>query len=92
MCTCVSPSVVVLFINSICHNIDQSIFSMFCIWAAAKCPMGKFSYDGMEPCRPCPKGFYQDKEGMKECTQCSEKTTTLEEASFSGDNCTVDGG
>ena len=90
MCTCVSP-VVVLFINSICYNVNQRIFAMFCIRAAATCPVGKFSYDGMEPCHPCPKGFYQDKEGMKECTQCSG-TTTLEEASFSKDNCTVDGG
>ena len=90
MCTCVSPSVVALFISNCC-NINQSIFAMFCIRAAAKCPVGKFSYDGREPCRPCPKGFYQDSEGMQKCLQCSEDTT-LQEASISSDNCTVQGG
>ncbi|KAI0210194.1 hypothetical protein LSAT2_005067 [Lamellibrachia satsuma] len=52
------------------------------------CAAGNFSYDGREPCRPCPIGFYQDQEGQKNCMACATNTTA-QEASISTDNCTA---
>ena len=55
----------------------------------AKCAMGSFSYDGWEPCRPCPKGFYQGLLGQTACTVCTGNTTTPKNMSISSDNCTA---
>ncbi|KAI0233875.1 hypothetical protein LSAT2_015885 [Lamellibrachia satsuma] len=54
----------------------------------AECAPGNFSYDGREPCRPCPTGYYQDQEGQTDCTACSGNSTA-QEGSTSSDNCTA---
>jgi len=56
----------------------------------AECPVGHFSYDGHEPCRPCPRGFFQSTTGEKTCEPCSAKTTA-EEGSDNTDKCTEKG-
>ena len=56
----------------------------------AECAPGHFSYDGHEPCRPCPRGYYQDQPGQTDCTACSGQTTA-QDGSTSTDNCTETG-
>ena len=45
------------------------LLQCFVLWLQTECQVGKFSYNDREPCRPCPKGFYQDTEGEQSCTQ-----------------------
>ena len=54
----------------------------------AECVPGNFSYDGREPCRPCPRGYYQHESGQTNCTACSGNSTA-QEGSTSSDNCTA---
>ncbi|XP_064476715.1 sushi, von Willebrand factor type A, EGF and pentraxin domain-containing protein 1-like [Ornithodoros turicata] len=36
----------------------------------ALCPAGRVSKTGFEPCLPCPKGFFQPREGQSTCYKC----------------------
>ena len=56
----------------------------------AECPVGNFSYDGHEPCRPCPRGFYQTTTRQTTCTQCTD-TTTADEGSDNKNKCSETG-
>ena len=56
----------------------------------AECSPGHFSYDGHEPCRPCPRGYYQVKSGQRDCTACPGHQTA-QEGSSSPDHCTGTG-
>ena len=39
----------------------------------AKCAPGKTSETGLEPCFPCPKGYFQPDEGTQNCFKCPNK-------------------
>ena len=54
---------------------------------AAECAAGHFSYDGHEPCRPCPRGYYQHQSGQTDCIACSSRKTTAQEGSTRSDRC-----
>ena len=41
-----------------------------------KCAPGTFSANGVEPCKPCEKGFYQPEEGKLSCFPCKGKKST----------------
>ena len=41
----------------------------------------------MEPCFPCPRGYFQERNGSDHCFKCPFKTTTLYPASDSFGNC-----
>ena len=67
-----------------------------------ECPPGKTSETGLEPCFPCPKGYFQPESGTEHCFKCPNKvaltpvsesyfffsqTTTIFQASFSIEDC-----
>ncbi|OUC49884.1 putative GCC2 and GCC3 [Trichinella nativa] len=56
---------------------------------ATPCLPGHYSSTGMEPCLPCPYGFYQSESGRLACTACGEKLTTYDFGSTSFSNCSV---
>uniref|UniRef100_A0A4D5RGI3 Putative tyrosine kinase eph ephrin receptor family n=1 Tax=Ixodes scapularis TaxID=6945 RepID=A0A4D5RGI3_IXOSC len=51
------------------------------------CQPGSYSKNGLEPCQPCPRGFYQTTQGQKTCQECRVPTTTLQEGSKSSFDC-----
>ena len=42
---------------------------------------------GLEPCYPCPRGYFQDQSGMNHCYKCPNKTTTAFHSSSSIEDC-----
>lgn len=40
------------------------------------CPPGEVSRIGLQPCFPCPDGFYQPHKGEKSCFRCPENSKT----------------
>ncbi|KAK3690739.1 hypothetical protein RRG08_061177 [Elysia crispata] len=54
------------------------------------CEAGYYSRDGLEPCTPCPRGFYQSGRQSTTCAECSSDFTTSSVASTSSTEC-VDG-
>ncbi|KRX99975.1 Signal peptide, CUB and EGF-like domain-containing protein 2 [Trichinella pseudospiralis] len=56
---------------------------------AAPCLPGHYSSTGLEPCLPCPYGYYQSESGRLACTACGEKLTTYDFGSTSFSNCSV---
>ena len=53
----------------------------------AYCPPGKTSETGLEPCFPCPKGYFQDQTAANHCYKCPNKTTTAFHSSSSITDC-----
>ncbi|CAN8032735.1 unnamed protein product, partial [Ixodes persulcatus] len=53
------------------------------------CQPGSYSETGLEPCQPCPRGFYQTTQGQKTCQECRVPTTTLQKGSKSSFDCIV---
>ena len=47
-----------------------------------KCEVGNVSENGLEPCFPCPYGYYQNSVGQSSCFKCKTptSTTTIPEA------------
>ena len=41
-----------------------------------KCAPGTYSSNGVEPCKPCPKGTYQAIEGKLSCIPCQGTRST----------------
>ncbi|GFO29946.1 fibropellin-1, partial [Plakobranchus ocellatus] len=54
------------------------------------CEAGYYSKDGLEPCTPCPRGFYQSSVQSTTCSECNSDSTTNNIASTSFSDC-VDG-
>ena len=52
-----------------------------------ECLPGTISETGMEPCFPCPRGYFQERNGSDHCFKCPFKTTTLHQASDSFGDC-----
>ena len=52
-----------------------------------QCLPGKISETGMEPCFPCPRGYFQERNASDHCFKCPFKTTTLYQASDSFGDC-----
>ena len=52
-----------------------------------QCLPGTISETGMEPCFPCPRGYFQERNGSDHCFKCPFKTTTLYHASDSFGDC-----
>ena len=46
-----------------------------------------FYFQGLEPCYPCPRGYFQDQSGMNHCYKCPNKTTTAFHSSSSIEDC-----
>ena len=53
----------------------------------AHCPPGKTSDTGLEPCYPCPRGYFQDQSAANHCYKCPNKTTTAFHSSASIRDC-----
>ncbi|ELU05207.1 hypothetical protein CAPTEDRAFT_227166 [Capitella teleta] len=51
------------------------------------CPAGHVSRNGLHPCLPCPKGFFQPEEGNNFCYQCPEIGMTDETGSEAITDC-----
>lgn len=53
------------------------------------CPPGTYSVTsgGIEPCLPCPKGFYQESSGNSTCQPCPSRKSTLEEGASTRFHC-----
>uniref|UniRef100_A0A5S6QI65 Signal peptide, CUB and EGF-like domain-containing protein 2 n=1 Tax=Trichuris muris TaxID=70415 RepID=A0A5S6QI65_TRIMR len=45
---------------------------------AANCKAGYFSETGFEPCRPCPKGYFQNEDGRSSCKPCRHPYATAD--------------
>ena len=46
-----------------------------------KCAPGTYSDNGLEPCNPCPRNFYQPREGKMTCDECPTGNRTINEGS-----------
>ncbi|XP_070554219.1 sushi, von Willebrand factor type A, EGF and pentraxin domain-containing protein 1-like [Ptychodera flava] len=53
----------------------------------AQCSVGMFSPSGVEPCSPCPVGFYQPGRGQRKCLECQDPKTTYGIGTTSDDHC-----
>ena len=53
----------------------------------AYCPPGKTSDTGLEPCFPCPRGYFQDQQAADHCLKCPNKTSTKFPSSSSLEDC-----
>ncbi|XP_055866862.1 sushi, von Willebrand factor type A, EGF and pentraxin domain-containing protein 1-like isoform X2 [Biomphalaria glabrata] len=51
------------------------------------CLPGYYSKDGLQPCLPCPRGFYQSSSQAKSCSECSSNFMTDRVASTSASDC-----
>lgn len=51
------------------------------------CPSGTSSKTGVEPCQPCPVGYYQGNKGSKRCFRCSNTHSTLSVGSTQQSDC-----
>ena len=52
-----------------------------------RCAPGMTSDSGLEPCFPCPKGYFQHGTGTDHCYKCPDRTTTQFESSDSVYDC-----
>lgn len=51
------------------------------------CPQGHVSKTGLEPCFPCPRGYFQPDRGKPFCFLCPGKVKTLEPGSTHLTDC-----
>ncbi|XP_064626004.1 sushi, von Willebrand factor type A, EGF and pentraxin domain-containing protein 1-like [Lineus longissimus] len=51
------------------------------------CPAGFVSRTGLEPCFPCPRGYFQSHPGKSSCFRCPEKSPTINAGSTSVQDC-----
>ncbi|GIY60800.1 sushi, von Willebrand factor type A, EGF and pentraxin domain-containing protein 1 [Caerostris darwini] len=74
---------------SVCPNGTTTASSRSVSEADCKniCEAGYFSHSGLQPCRPCPKGFYQSLAGQTMCIECSATFSTPDEASKDASDC-----
>ena len=49
----------------------------------AECQPGRTSETGLEPCFPCPKGYFQAESGTEHCYKCPNKVTYLQPCHYS---------
>lgn len=75
-----------LFLATDYSRLGEHFFSLFFCWAA-ECEAGYFSYNGFEPCRACPRGYYQDTVSQTDCLSCGDDESTADVASISASNC-----
>ena len=57
------------------HSITYSLpylLSCFCClnWLTEMCPEGYVSRSGLQPCFPCPRGYFQPERGRSSCFLC----------------------
>ena len=50
-------------------------------WLAEMCPQGYVSRSGLQPCFPCPRGYFQPERGRSSCYLCPGGVRTLEPGS-----------
>ena len=48
----------------------------------AECPPGKTSETGLEPCFPCPKGYFQAESATEHCFKCPNKVNSIPKTNF----------
>ncbi|XP_018027289.2 sushi, von Willebrand factor type A, EGF and pentraxin domain-containing protein 1, partial [Hyalella azteca] len=51
------------------------------------CTAGTYSDNGLEPCNPCPRNFYQPSQGKMTCVECPTGNRTINEGSTSASEC-----
>ena len=59
--------------------------------SADACPTGSYSDSGFEPCKKCPKHFFQSSRGKTTCFECSDTSYTEQEGTTTEVEC-KDGG
>jgi hypothetical protein len=54
---------------------------------AVTCEEGYVSKNGLQPCLPCPRGYFQPQRGKLSCFQCPTKSKTVSTGSKSMLDC-----